>query len=143
MHLPSFPPPTAKEVVTAPRTLKTAPRALIKNGKFSRCSSKQHLLKKATFEIYSLAFKRLCLGELQISVSRFYTFFFIAGVRVNHHDSDLYSGYARTRKNLAKTICLQSYYIAHFLKFSFSSCMEELELIFFGNYAICITNLFK
>ena len=66
-------------------------------------------------------------------------FFFIAGVRVNHHDSDLYSGYARTRKNLAKIICLKSYYIAHFLNVSFFSRMEELELILFvGNYAICI-----
>ena len=73
---PSLLPPTeCKRGSHRPPHLKNCSACPDKNGKFSRCSSKQHLLKKATFEIYSLAFKRFCLGELQISGSRFYTFF--------------------------------------------------------------------
>ena len=131
MHPPSFPPPNAKEVVTAPLTLKTAPRALIKMESFHGVHQNNIYSKKLPLKFIPWLLNGCVSENYKISGSRFYTFFFIAGVRVNHHDSDLYSGYARTRKNLAKIICLQSYYIAHFLNFSFFSCMEELQLIFF------------
>ena len=131
MHPPSFPPPTAKEVVTAPRTLKTAPRALIKMESFHGVHQNNIYSKKLPLKFIPWLLNGCVSENYRFQDLVFIHFFFMAGVRVNHHDSDLYSGYARTRKNLAKIICLQSYYIAHFLKFSFCSCMEELELIFF------------